>query len=977
VALSDQTLGFYLSLDTERWDAAVKTVDSDYKKFVASLDRATTKVSQRPQAAIDKLAASMRMLGTAVKDAQSLLETLDKGFSRGKPVKIPVQLVFQGGGFKQAVADAVTQALGRTTMTLSPQVPSRAQPGFKPGTTRATYRKDVVTPPNMVGSFVTAHGSPAPTRRKAVPGGSPRLPRGPMAYPVVAHGGEAITSATVSDLLESLVRAAATEGWGGVSTKVAEGAMRLRGYKKLKAAVPGYLSEVEGLQDLYMRRDMGEKVSKRDVRAQYKRIEESHAKLSDLLKNIKDPATWRAGQLALSKFNEQLAALHSNAEVAGTIFDPRHWAALTRHANPVVRNAAQWLATNRGGRMTLGGVGMLYAGYKGYVHSGGLQSAMTVHGMAGELLRSQPGMTREQALALAADTIGRTSPLISREQIAAGYGAVTGAGLGVMSRGAAAEYLAQAQQGYGLDYGVGADVVGQMTNRFGAALSDATLSLDRFAAQSRMARVSINELGQVASQAADAATVADYRSRGRGAVGRIQAHVGGTAALTQYFGGGQAGARLAAPISSLALNLQRGEIGAAQGGVMLFGGAAVRALQGKADTAELLRNVNYGLLRNMGNMNPMQMQVMAQNMGVPYETLTKMVSLAVQGKPITEASLKGPDPTKAADAAAQMRASLERLRLWGASGVDAVTGMAPGVTTELGFGHQILGTLTPILGDLALAYGSAKLATSGFRGVGRGAGAGPRAPGRFGRLMGSLRRPAGLPGRGPGVLGGVGAGLRAAGRVGMGSAPAVGRLGGLLGMGGLSAGGMGAGLATLGAGSLAVGALANLGSVIYEAFDSRDRAGRIMTAGDIVKDGKVVGIDALAGLAAASKEGGWGAGFTDAVSFSGARKTRVDTFRQQIESFAQTALFDKFKVAAEAEGIDLGAYMQQHQEDFNRTMAGVREQLAPATSINELAAKAGELRGILGDQIAVAGRTPVEASAYYLERIFNLLQSRG
>lgn len=962
MSLSDQTLAFYLSLDASPWDAATKRVEADFKKFVDRLDKATTVVSKGPQVALNKMADAFDAVASKAAKAAGIVAQFDKTLSSGKAVRVPIEFVFSGSGaagFRQAISEAFRQALGGSRMTMTPVVPQRSQPGFKAGTNRGTYR-GMPTPQSYELGFTTSHGTGRPVRSRAQPGPSPypggrRVPMGP-AVPTMIHGGEAVTSASMSNLIEAMVRQAAVEGWGGVSTKLAHGAWRLRGNKDLKRETGTHIASLEGLQDLYMRRDTGEKISSKDIRSAHAQVLQSYAEIKKVIDAIKDPSARSAGALYLRQVNKQMAELHSNAEVSGTIFDPRHWAALANHSNPVVRGISGWLASHPVGRQVLGSVAMGAGVYRAYEHSGGLSSAMTANDMAVRLAQAFPGMSRSASVQLAAQTLGKASSVITREELAHGLGASTSAGIRY-DNGAlmgSAEYLAQAGRGYGLDAGVGAGLLGQFMNQFGRSLKVATSGLDKFAGQARESRISINDLGQVAMEAAGAASESDYRTGG-GQV-RVEHHVTGFGAATKFFGGGQGGARAAAPLGNLALRLQQGDVNAVTSGSMLFGGAAVEAVRGKANTTDLLRNLNYGFLQSMVGRTPYEMQAMSQIVGVPYETLALMVGKVGKGERITEADLAGPGALNAERAARATRGNVEQLGLLGRSLVDRTTALAPETAIDLGFGHSMLNNARMFAEDVALGYGGAKLFSAGANAFGVGAGAaggslGSRVMGAAGRVLRPGVRLPVLPGAATATWG-----SRAA-------APFVGARAGLAATG-ASVAGLGT-LGTLGLG----GAIAGAGGLaVAGGMDTWGRDTRI--TGYIGKDG----VDKLAAIG--KGEQGWGSSWNSMVNFSGAYATDVKTLKSETLAGVRSAIEGKFAAQAGAIGEDPATYLRARRDEIEAGVAAARSQLEGASTTSEVGRIAGGLSQVIGNDVGDALTDATDRSADYLRQIRDLL-ARG
>ena len=933
VGLSDQTLGFFLSLDTAQWDKSVKKVGTDYKRFVDALDKATTKVSDRPQKAINALAGALSNLSTSVASAQKIVSTLDRGLSRGRPVKIPVQFIVQGQGanaFKQAIADALGQALSGTRLRLNPVVPSKPAAGFRPGTSRMTY-KGMPTPAAYEAGFVTAQGTPRPVRRRPSGGrvggaaGSPaRIPHryggpdeGVDQVPVLASRGEYIMSeAAISDLIEHTVRTMAMVRWAGVSPIVATGAMRLRGEKGVSRALRAHMGAQAELEELYQRRDLGEKVSTAQIQALHKQIEETYEQIEETVKLLKDPTTARAGKLMLEHLNGEMAALHANAELSGTIFDPRHWYALSRHAGPVVRTLAGWFAHSPYGRTILGVGAMGYGAFSAYRRMGGLASAMTAHDMTANVLRYQPGMSREGALNVGVGAMMRSNELITRAELAQGLGA--GIQSGLANLGGSAEYLAYAQKGFGLDPGVGAEFIGDVMNRFGRSLSTATALLGQFAGEARRSRVSINQLGQVAMEAADAATEADYR---RGTAGfRIGAGVTAFGAATRFFGGGQAGARLAAPLSDIMTRLQQGDVSAAGPGAALFGTAATRALTGKANATDLLKNINYGLLRNLVGQPPIVIQAMARTLGLPYQTLAAMVGRVGAGQTITPADLAAAPEVSAKDAARRTTVALQRFRNLAGAGVDELTGVAPDAAINLGYGTGLIGEGLGLARDLAMTYGGLRMAGLRLPGVGRAL----RAPFRaIGRGVGSLVTRAG---------------------VALPIVPSATTLGSFAGMGvGALAGGGAAGL-----GALAGGIALPLSAGAVTAYATQ----RSLSS---FREGQKrrLGLEGTSALDALAEDTSGLMGWMKDLGglFNTNYSTDLASAKTEVIGNVRQAALEALRIKAVAQQVDPEVFIRENIEDVNRQVAEAKAALAGVTDIQDVGAIAGGISQRMKDEL--------------------------
>jgi hypothetical protein len=983
VGLSDQTLGFFLELDSSPWDKTVKHVGADYKKFVDTLDKATTKLAKKPQAALNDLANTIGRLSGRVQDVAKMVSAMDRDLAKGRPVRIPVEFVVNGrgaGAFKQAIAEAVAMALGGSKMTLVPQVPRRPVTGFKPGTTRQTY-KGLPTPAAYEAGFITQFGTARPVRRRAA--GTPNL-RSALAYgsdvsgidqmAIAANRGELLlTKAQLQDVVEAAVRQGAQARFGYVSQGAQVGAMRLRTHAPTLAGMQSHLEALKSYETLSERRGSGEKISNAEMAKARKEIERSVEGLEKIILTVKDPLTKLALQHTVSVAKDELADLRSNAQLDGTMFDPRYWNSLSRNSSTFVSGLTNWLAHHPIGRIGLGAGAIGYAGLSLYRKSGGYDAAMAAHGMGGSMIRYQPGTTRDEALAYSSRMLGQTGSVLTRAEMMQGGAAAMAAGLRPEGMEQAAAYLGYAERGFGLDAGQGAQLLGENMNRFGRTLDAATRSIGLFAGEAKATRISISQLGGVAQEAADSASEADYR-RGTGGL-RMEKGVQGFAALTRSFGGGEAGARLAKPVSDLALRLQQGDLSAITGGALLFGGrGAMDAMMGRGGSTDLMKNLNVDFLKRLQGQPPVVLNQMAQVMGLPYPTLAALVGKAANGQPITDADFTRVPRISAKQAADQTVSWTEGMRNAAAAGVDRLTGLSPATAINIAHGSGILGEIGSMSKDLLIWYGGTKLLGGGFgdfggtrigrgaRAVGRGlrwAGRGimGAAPG-----IGGINAYTGAPivSRGSGVLGVLGraggVGSRVAARLGGIGLSGVGLGGGALGVG------TALGLAGLSTG-LAAGTIANARAIT--GFGDR-------MSGYASKHGT----EALAALGVG--EDTWGNVFRDKTSlFRDSYKTDVNTMKEFVAGKLGEAGAARFRAIAEAAGQDPTVFLRENQDKISASVAEARSKLEGATSTREVAAIARNLADAAVKEYTDSLTEPMDRAAEYLRQILDVLRLRG
>jgi len=985
VGLSDQTLGFFLELDSSPWDKTVKHVGADYKKFVDTIDKATTKLAKRPQAALNDLANTIGRLSGRVQDVTKMVAAMDKDLARGRPVRIPVEFVVSGRGanaFKQAVAEAVSMALGGSRMTLVPTVPKRPVTGFKPGTTRQTY-KGLPTPAAYEAGFVTQFGTARPVRRRAA--GTPGL-RSVMTYgsdlpgvdqvAIAASRGELLlTKAQLQDVVEAAVRQGAQAKFGHVSTGMAAGAMRLRTDVPTLEGMEAHLQALHKLQMREEAKAAGEKVSSAEMKQLRKEVEATVDKLATISKNLKDPLARAAMHQAVEGTKEQLADLRSNAQLDGTMFDPRYWNSLSRNSSTFVRGLTQWLAHHPIGRIGLGMGAVGYAGLSLYRKSGGYDAAMTAHGMAGDMLRYQPGTSRAQALDFSSRMLGQTGSVLTRADMMQGGAAAMAAGLQPVGMEAAAAYLGYAQKGFGLEAGQGAALLGEYTNRFSLTLNEATRSIGLFAGEAKKSRISISQLGAVASETAAVASEADYRLGTGGR--RIERGVQGFAAASRFFGGGESGARLAKPLSDIALRLQMGDASAMTGGALLFGGqSAVNAMMGRGGSTDLMKNLNVGFLKSLSGLPPVAINQMAQAMGIPYATLTALIGRASKGQAITEKDFLTPR-LSAQQAAEQTVSWTEGMRQAAAAGVDRLTALSPATATNIAHGSGILGEIGSMSKDLLIWYGGMKLmgGVFGDGAIGRGLGRIGGGLGRMGRRVLGRAAVAGTPyalGGASGVTGAVaGSGLRGllgrAGALGARNVTSWGRIGlGGVGIGGLGGGAL-AGTAGLGLAGLAAGALG--GTV----------AGGLSTWGASERMAKYSGMKGIEALQAIGVgEDTWGNMFRHAaLDPKGTYATDLGTMKELVANKLQQATVDKFKALAVAAGQDENEFVRANREKIDSVVESARERLKGASSMRAVAAEARGLADAAIKEYTDSITEPTARAADYLRQILDTLRARG